>query len=148
MTISTIRQVLIFYLFIHLFIYFLLAITRSGNLAEIRWPVCISKSQRSLFPHSQSINERSRLKITWQQDNLTHSLVMQSIGWNRFFHEFPLLLLFENTFAAIPRIPARWPQLSPVCFTDLSVPFRRLDRCPTSDYKIAYFKMIFVIKKF
>ena len=35
---STIRQVL----------FFLLIITRSGRLADIRWSVCISKSQRSL----------------------------------------------------------------------------------------------------
>ena len=43
---STILQVLFFSFFS--FFFFLLAITRSGRLDEIRWSVCISKSRRSL----------------------------------------------------------------------------------------------------
>ena len=39
---STIRQVL----------FFLLIITRTGNLAKIRWSICISKSQRVCVFHS------------------------------------------------------------------------------------------------
>ena len=35
------------FLFFFFFFFFLLIVTRSGRLAEIRWSVCISKSQRS-----------------------------------------------------------------------------------------------------
>ena len=41
---SIILQVLVFYLFF----FFLITITRSGLLTEIRWSVCMSKSHRSL----------------------------------------------------------------------------------------------------
>ena len=44
---STIRQVLS----LSFFLLFLLAMIRSGLLAEIWWSICISKSQRSFAPH-------------------------------------------------------------------------------------------------
>ena len=57
----TIRQVLFF---------FLLNIYRSGRLAEIRWPVCISKSQRNLCISFYRTDSRLCIYYLFEWSNL------------------------------------------------------------------------------
>ena len=62
---STIRQIL----------WFLLTATWSGNLAEIRWSVCISKSQMSLCVSSSRTDSRLCIYhlFAWSNFNFLHN---------------------------------------------------------------------------
>ena len=61
----TIRTVLFFFLFSFFFFFFLLTATWCGRLAEIRWSVYISKSQRTLCVSFSGTDSGCAYTICW-----------------------------------------------------------------------------------
>ena len=90
-TTSTIRQVLFSFYFLF-FLLMLLIIIRSGRLAEIRWSVCILKSQKILcvsFSRNCSYRQSS-ISCTFPSGSLFSCLVLYAF-WASLLHSLNML---------------------------------------------------------